>query len=108
MKSNDTKNKDTRRRITIPSEAAYFPTILLIAFSVALTASADFGVSMIVAPAYILSLKFSFLSFGVAEYIVQGLLFAVLCLMLKKIKIVYFVSFLLLSYHLFDYGLEGW
>ena len=82
-----------KRKITIPSEAAYLPTIILIAFSVALTAAADLGVSMIVAPAYILSLKFDFLTFGLAEYIVQGILFVIFCLIMKKVKPIYFVSF---------------
>ena len=83
-----------RTKIRIPSEAAYLPTIILIAFSVALTAAADLGVSMIVAPAYILSLKFDFLTFGLAEYIVQGLLFVVFCIIMKKVKLVYFTSFI--------------
>ena len=68
-------------KIRIPGEAAYLPTIILIAFSVALTASADLGVSMIVGPAYILSLKFDFLTFGLAEYIVQGILFVIFGIM---------------------------
>ena len=83
-----------KRKITIPSEAAYLPAIILIAFSVALTAAADFGVSMIVAPAYIISLKFDFLTFGLAEYIVQGMLFVLFCLIMKKVKLIYFTSFL--------------
>jgi len=88
------KKRKTSGKIVIPSEAAYLPAIILIAFSVAMTAAADFGVSMIVAPAYILSLKFSFLSFGLAEYIVQGLLFIIFCLIMKRVKLVYFTSFL--------------
>lgn len=87
------KTGERSGRIRIPSEAAYFAAIILIAFSVALTAAADFGVSMIVAPAYILSLKFEFLSFGTAEYIVQGILFIVFCLVMKKVKPIYFTSF---------------
>ena len=34
-----------------------------------------------------------FLTFGLAEYIVQGLLFIVFCIIMKKVKIVYFTSF---------------
>ena len=91
---NTKKAAPSVRKIRIPSEAAYLPTIILIAFSVALTAAADLGVSMIVAPAYILSLKFGFLTFGLAEYIVQGLLFVVFCIIMKKVKLVYFTSFI--------------
>jgi uncharacterized membrane protein YczE len=49
---------------------------------------------MIVAPAYIVSLKVSFLSFGQAEYVVQGILFIVFCILMKKFKGVYLFSFL--------------
>ena len=82
------------KKIRIPSEAAYLFALVLMALSVAMTASADFGVSMIVAPAYILSLKFSFLTFGQSEYIVQALLFIVFCILVKKVRLMYFVSFL--------------
>lgn len=82
------------KRITIPSELTYFAAIILISFSVAMITATDFGVSMIVAPAYIVSLKLGFLTFGQCEYIVQGLLFAVFCIIVRKIKPVYFTSFL--------------
>ena len=55
--------------------------------------SSDFGVSMIVAPAYILSLKIEGLSFGYSEYIVQGLLFIAFCIVMKKFRWVYLMSF---------------
>lgn len=81
------------KKIKISSEAAYVLGILLLALSVAMIASADFGVSMIVGPAYILSLKVSFLTFGQAEYIVQGVLFIVLCLVMRGVRLVYFDAF---------------
>ena len=60
-------------------ELAYFFGIVVLAFGTALMEKADFGMSMVVAPAYILHLKlselFSWFSFGVAEYIFQGFLF---------------------------------
>lgn len=82
------------KKIRISSEAAYALGILLLSFSVAMIAAADFGVSMIVGPAYMLSLKFSFLTFGQAEYIVQGALFIILCIVLKGVRLIYFEAFL--------------
>ena len=41
----------------------YLPSMIIMSLAVAMTAAADFGVSMIVAPAYILSLKIPFLTF---------------------------------------------
>lgn len=81
------------KKIRIPSEAAYLFSIVIMSFSVAMSAAADFGLSMIPAPAYILSLKVDFLTFGYAEYVLQGLLFIALCIVLRKVKITYLFSF---------------
>lgn len=82
------------KKIKISSEVAYLIGVLLLAFAVAMITAADFGVSMIVAPALILSLKLDgILSFGVCEYIIQGILFIAMCIAAKKIKPIYFFSF---------------
>ena len=82
------------KKIKLNNELAYVFAIFLIAFAVALTAAADLGVSMIVAPAYILSLKFTFLTFGQWEYVLQSLLFIAFCIIKRKVKLIYFTSFL--------------
>ena len=79
--------------LRLSSELVYLLALALLALSVAMTATADFGVSMIVAPAYILSLKWPSITFGQAEYIVQGVLFIVFCVAMRRIKPLYFVSF---------------
>jgi len=81
------------KKIKISAEAAYVLSLLLISFAVAMTSAADLGVSMIVAPAYILSLRFPALSFGQAEYVIQGLLFVLLCLWMGRVRLIYLVSF---------------
>ena len=55
--------------------------------------AANFGLSMIVAPAYLVSVKTGVLTFGQAEYVVQLILFAVFCIVMKKFKLVYVSSF---------------
>lgn len=82
------------KKITFYSEFAYIWAILTLSFSVAMVSAADFGLSMIVAPAYILSQKVEFLTFGQSEYVIQAILFIILCILLKKVKLIYFVSFL--------------
>ena len=82
-----------QKKLRIPAEVAYAAAVLILSFAVAMIASANFGVSMVVAPAYILSLRFDALTFGQSEYIVQALLFLVLCLLLKKIRLTFFFSF---------------
>ena len=59
-----------------------------------MVSAADLGLSMIVAPAYILSQKLEFLTFGQSEYVIQAILFIIFCILLKKVKLVYFTSFL--------------
>ena len=81
------------RKIKISSEVAYFAAIVLLSLAVAILSTADFGISMIVAPAYLLSLKAGFLSFGQAEYVVQAIVFILLCIVLKRFRFVYFFSF---------------
>ncbi len=81
------------QKIKISSEIAYFAAIVLLSLAVAILSTADFGISMIVAPAYLLSLKAGFLSFGQAEYVVQAIVFILLCIALKRFRFVYFFSF---------------
>lgn len=81
------------RKIKVSSEFTYFAAIVLLSLAVAILSAADFGISMIVAPAYLLSLKAGFLSFGQAEYVVQALVFIVLCIVLKKFRLSYLFSF---------------
>lgn len=78
---------------TFSAELAYVFATVLIAFGVAFAAAADFGVSMVVAPAYILSLKVQALSFGQAEYVMQAFVFVALCVIVHKFNPVYLFSF---------------
>ncbi|MBQ9414641.1 MAG: hypothetical protein IJU16_05890 [Clostridia bacterium] len=81
-------------RIPVFAEAIYVIGLLLLSLSVAMIASTGFGVSMVVAPAYILSLKWTALTFGQWEYVVQGVLFIAFCVLMRRVKLVYFSSFL--------------
>ena len=82
------------RKIKLHSETLYLFATVLLAFSVAMLTAADLGISMIVAPAYLLSLKTGFLTFGQAEYVIQAGLFIVFCLVMRKCKALYLSSFL--------------
>ncbi len=74
-------------------EGAYLVAILLLPLGVVLMTKADFGISMVVAPAYLLSLKISWMSFGVAEYAVQAMLLLAFCLIMRKFRLQYLLSF---------------
>lgn len=79
------------------TELSYAFAIVILAFGAALTEKADFGMSMVVAPAYILHLKVSQLlpwfTFGVAEYFFQGILMLLTVAVVRKFKLSYLLSF---------------
>ena len=64
------------------AELAYVMGMILCPLGVCLSAKSGFGVSMVVAPAYVLYLRISetlpWFTFGKSEYIFQGLLLIVL------------------------------
>lgn len=96
MKADVKKGKDPAihvKKLTLHSEAVYVLAILTLSFAVAMVSAADFGVSMIVAPAYILSLAVDALTFGQSEYILQAALFVVFCIAMRKFSPVYLTSF---------------
>ena len=78
-------------------EVAYFVGLVVLAFGTAFMERADFGISMVVAPAYIIHLKVSeylpFFSFGMSEYVFQAILMVALSLVMGKVKKSYFLSF---------------
>ena len=79
------------------SEIAYLFGILFVAVGVAFMETADFGVSMVVAPAYVLyrwlNPVLSFFSFGMAEYSLQALLLLFMALLLRRFRVSYLLSF---------------
>lgn len=85
------------KKHTFPTELAYVLGILLLVTGTALMERADFGLSMVVAPAYLLHLKISqflpFFSFGMAEYTLQAVILFLLVLVLRRFRLAYLFSF---------------
>lgn len=80
------------------TEASYVLGLVTMAFAAAFTEKADFGMSMVVAPAYILHLKLSqflpWFTFGVSEYFFQGLLVVITACVMRSFKRAYVFSFI--------------
>ena len=78
---------------TFSTELAYVFGIVFVARGVVLMEKADFGVSMVVAPAYLLyrwlSPVWSFVTFGMAEYCLQAVLLLAMCLLLRRFRVSY-------------------
>ncbi len=85
------------KKITAYSELVYIIGLMLTAIGNALLSHANFGMSMVVAPSYILHLKISewlpFYSFGMSGYVFQGLLVILTAIIVKRFRLSYLFSF---------------
>ena len=79
------------------SEIAYVLAMIILSFGTALMERADLGISMIVAPSYLLHLKVSqtlpWFSFGVAEYLMQTMVLLLIIILMRRLKLAYFFCF---------------
>lgn len=86
---------DTRR--TFSTELAWAIGIILTALGVAFMEKPGFGLSMVVAPAYIIHLKlvqiWPFFTFGTSEYVFQLLLIIVMSVLLRRFSRSFIFSF---------------
>ncbi len=93
--TNQPSNQPTKRNFY--TELAYVLGLLLLASGVVLMEKANFGLSMIVAPAYLLhrwlSPVWSWFTFGTAEYCFQAILLALLALLLRRFRLSWLFSF---------------
>lgn len=98
-----------RSKKIFSTELCYLLGILILALGTSLMERADFGVSMVVAPAYILHLAISpvlpFFSFGMAEYCLQAVLLVLLSAVLRRFKVTYLFSFV--TAVLYGFALDG-
>lgn len=94
------------KKVRIPAELIFVAGNILLALAVSILSAVNWGLSMIVSPAYILHQKLGFITFGQGEYILQAVLFAVFCLIMRRVRFVYFASFVTCLF----YGLvlDGW
>lgn len=80
------------------TEMAYILGLLLLAIGTAMMEKASFGVSMVVAPAYLVYLKvhplLDWFTFGTAEYLLQLFLLVVLSIIQRKARLAYLFSFI--------------
>jgi len=80
------------------AELAYVLGIVLVALGAAFCTKGDLGLSTVIAPAYILSLKlseiFPFVTFGMMEYVLQAVLLLGMVIALRKFRLSYLFSFI--------------
>lgn len=85
------------KKPVIYTELCYLVGIVSLALGAALMVCADFGMSVVVSPAYLLHLKISEIwpgfTFGIAEYCMQGTLLLLLILVVRRFHWSYLFSF---------------
>ncbi len=98
------------KKISKMNEAAWVLGIVLCTLGICLCTKANFGLSMIAAPPYILHLRmveiFPWWSQGTSEYIWQGFLLLVLWVLMRRVKIKFVLCFV--TAVLFGFALDGW
>ncbi len=98
------------KRIHLSTEAAYVLGLVILSLSTAIMEKADLGMSMVVAPAYVLhrwlSPNLPFVTFGVAEYLLQGCLLLLTGLLTRRFRLPYLFSFV--TAVLYGLCLDGW
>ncbi|MBO5213453.1 MAG: hypothetical protein J6B86_01620 [Clostridia bacterium] len=92
------------KKLSMSRELCYLLATLFLAFGAALMSHANFGLSAVVAPAYLLS-QILHVSFGTAEYCLQGILVVAVCLLVRKFRWTYLLSFV--SAFLYGIILDG-
>lgn len=84
------------KKIKHMGELAWFLGLSICALGVCFATKSGFGVSMVVAPAYVLYLKvsqyISWFTFGIGEYCLQGTLIIVLAIILGRFKKKYILT----------------
>lgn len=86
-----------KKKLRFPAEAVWLLGVVLMAAGVACISKSNFGYSMVVAPAYLLYAKLSphlgWLTFGMTEYMFQGLLILLLIPVTRRFRPQYLLSF---------------
>ena len=84
-------------KIKRSSELLWLFGIIFVAFGVSICSKADLGVSMIAAPAFVVSeaaLRLNgFFSVGVTEYLIQGAVLIIMCIVVRKFNWRYLLAF---------------
>lgn len=67
--------------------------LLLLSFGIILAVKANYGVTVATSPSFVLSQRFAVPSFGVFNYLVQGFVFLLTIVVLKKFEMRFILSF---------------
>ena len=85
------------KKIQKSSELLWLLGIIFVAFGVAICSKTNLGVSMIAAPAFVIAEAMAnispLISVGVVEYLIQGIMLLILCVVVRKFNWRYLLAF---------------
>lgn len=81
------------KKIRINGELALFVALIFLAIGIVFVIKADFGMTVVQAPVFVLSESITSISMGTWNYIIQGSLFVLMLLIIRKFRISYLLSF---------------
>ena len=84
----------TKEKPVIYAEILFICGLILISLAITLMVQAELGISVASSVPYVISLRFSTLTFGTWSYMVQGFLVLLLILIVRRIRWAYLLSFL--------------
>ncbi|MDW7657487.1 MAG: DUF6198 family protein [Bacillota bacterium] len=82
------------KKPVVYAEILFTCGLILISFGITLMVHADLGISVASSVPFVISLRFTALTFGTWSYLVQGFLVILLIVIIRKIKWNYLLSFL--------------
>jgi len=78
----------------VNGEIALLIALIILAAGIVFVIKADIGMTVVQSPVYVLSVAVNKISIGIWNYIVQGGLFVLMLLIIRRFKITYLISFL--------------
>lgn len=98
------------KKVSKANELMWLLGVIFVALGVAICSKADLGVSMIAAPAFIINEAvhslWSGFSVGMIEYLVQGAMLIILCIVVQRLNWRYLLAFLVAI--IYGYVLDLW
>lgn len=82
------------KKIRINGEFALFIALIILAIGLVFIIKANYGMTVVQAPVFVLSIAITSISLGTWNYIVQGGLFILMLLIIRRFRVNYLISFI--------------
>lgn len=81
------------KKIRLNKYTSYVLGLVFLSLGIVLAVKSNYGITVSTSPPYIISLKTQIVSFGTFNYIIQGIVLILMIIILKEMKLLFFLSF---------------